>query len=80
MRAALIKWWHGTGAFLDYSNPGALAWWQAQEAAVLALGVDGWKLDGSECDQREEESDLGVMGAFRIPCFAVPCTPHPAPL
>ena len=47
--AALIKWWHGTGAFLDYSNPGALAWWQAQEAGVLALGVDGWKLDGSEC-------------------------------
>lgn len=23
----LIKWWHGKGAFLDYTNPDALKWW-----------------------------------------------------
>ena len=47
-KTAHIKWWHGTGAFLDYSNPAALQWWQEQEKGVLDLGVDGWKLDGSE--------------------------------
>lgn len=46
-KSALVKWWHGDGAFLDYSNPDALQWWQKQEQGVLDLGVDGWKLDGS---------------------------------
>jgi hypothetical protein len=48
-KTAKVKWWHGEGSFIDYSSPQALQWWQQQELLVLNLGVDGWKLDGSEC-------------------------------
>jgi alpha-glucosidase (family GH31 glycosyl hydrolase) len=51
-KTALVKWWHGEGAFLDFSSSSALLWWQQQEDLVLKLGVDGWKLDGSECRAR----------------------------
>src|SRR5690348_15771847 len=44
----LIKWWHGTGALLDYSNPAAVQWWHAQQDNVINLGLDGWKVDGTD--------------------------------
>jgi len=25
-----IKWWHGKGGFLDYTNPEARDWWHSQ--------------------------------------------------
>ncbi len=43
-----IHWWKGTGAFLDYSNPEALAWWHGMQQQVLDWGIDGWKLDGTD--------------------------------
>lgn len=43
---ALVDWWHGRGAFLDYGNEDALAWWEAAMAGPLSAGVDGWKVDG----------------------------------
>lgn len=43
---ALVDWWHGRGAFLDYGNAAALRWWEAAMAGALAAGVDGWKVDG----------------------------------
>jgi alpha-glucosidase (family GH31 glycosyl hydrolase) len=43
---ALVDWWHGRGAFLDYGNPDALRWWEAAMAGPLGAGVDGWKVDG----------------------------------
>jgi alpha-glucosidase (family GH31 glycosyl hydrolase) len=41
-------WWKGFGSGLDFFNPLARQWWHAQQDAVLALGVDGWKLDFGE--------------------------------
>ena len=38
-------WWKGRGASVDFFNPGARAWWHAQQDAVLDAGVAGWKLD-----------------------------------
>jgi alpha-D-xyloside xylohydrolase len=38
-------WWKGFGAGLDFFNPWAVAWWHAQQDAVLATGISGWKLD-----------------------------------
>lgn len=44
----LVKWWHGEGAFLDYTVPAAVEWWHRQLDLPLAMGVDGFKVDGSD--------------------------------
>lgn len=41
-------WWKGMGAGLDFFNPEAVAWWHAQQDALLEAGVAGWKLDFGE--------------------------------
>ena len=43
-----LKWWGGVGAFIDYSNPEAVTWWEGQMDKILDMGVDGWKLDGAD--------------------------------
>ncbi len=44
---APIKWWKGSGAMIDYTNPAAVEWWHRIMDRTLSLGVDGWKMDGS---------------------------------
>jgi alpha-glucosidase (family GH31 glycosyl hydrolase) len=43
-----IKWWRGVGSFLDYTNPEAVEWWHSLMDNILSLGIDGWKVDGSD--------------------------------
>jgi alpha-glucosidase (family GH31 glycosyl hydrolase) len=43
-----LRWWKGTGGFIDYTHPGAMEWWRGLQRQVLDWGVDGWKLDGSD--------------------------------
>jgi len=44
----VIRWWGGDGSFIDYSNPEAVAWWEASLGKMLDMGIDGWKLDGAD--------------------------------
>jgi hypothetical protein len=32
----------------DYTNPDAMKWWHSQMDAIIALGIDGWKCDGTD--------------------------------
>ncbi|MCL2513303.1 MAG: hypothetical protein FWF08_05330 [Oscillospiraceae bacterium] len=43
-----MKWWAGTGAYIDYTNPEAVEWWHGQMDKILELGADGWKVDGAD--------------------------------
>lgn len=43
-----LKWWHGSGGLLDYSNPDAVKWWHGLMDRVLDAGVDGFKCDGTD--------------------------------
>lgn len=43
-----VKWWGGKGAFIDYTNPDAVSWWHSQMDNILDMGIDGWKVDGTD--------------------------------
>ncbi len=40
-----LKWWKGNGIHIDYTNAAAAGWWHAKLDAVMAMGIDGWKVD-----------------------------------
>jgi alpha-glucosidase (family GH31 glycosyl hydrolase) len=46
---AIIRWWNGYSALLDFTNPAAIEWFDAQlERLVRDLGVDGFKFDAGD--------------------------------
>ena len=54
-RSAVIKWWHGSGSLLDYSNPAAVDWWHKQLDKVVYVSV-------MSCDYDK----LTVIGGVQI--------------
>ena len=66
-----LKWWHGEGGLIDYSNPEAREWWHGMMDRVLKLpngdGVDGWKCDASDPYFIEYLAGGGALGYNDVP-------------
>lgn len=46
---AMIKWWNGYSALLDFTNPAAVNWFNSQlETLQKEYGVDGFKFDAGD--------------------------------
>lgn len=46
--SAVINWWKGDGSMIDFFNPDAVNWWKTLMDKTLAVGIDGWKCDGTD--------------------------------
>lgn len=74
-----LKWWHGSGGLLDYSNPEAVEWWHAQMDKVLDAGVDGFKTDGTDPYIDEYiltgkcSRPMAVIGCCSVYTFCLAC-------
>ncbi|MGA2770444.1 MAG: TIM-barrel domain-containing protein [Bryobacteraceae bacterium] len=44
----IADWWKGTGSLIDFTNPAAKKWWQAQVGKAISMGADGFKDDDAE--------------------------------
>jgi alpha-glucosidase (family GH31 glycosyl hydrolase) len=44
----VVDWWKGDGSLIDYFKPDAVQWWHEQMDQAIALGIDGWKCDGTD--------------------------------
>ncbi len=44
----IAQWWKGRGGLIDFTNPAAKKWWQAQVAKAIDAGADGFKDDDAE--------------------------------
>lgn len=50
-KPAIINWWNGFSACLDFTNPGARAWFKQQLDGMMAeFGVDGFKFDAGDIE------------------------------
>jgi len=46
---AMIKWWNGYSAVLDFTNPAAVQWFDGElDRLVKDFGIDGFKFDGGD--------------------------------
>jgi alpha-glucosidase len=48
---AIIKWWNGYSALLDFTNPAAVNWFNSElDRLVNDYGIEGFKLDAGDMD------------------------------
>ncbi len=46
---AIIKWWNGSSALLDFTNPKAVSWFKSKlNKLINEYGVDGFKFDAGD--------------------------------
>ena len=46
--AATFRWWGGTAGLVDVTGPAGRDWYTAKLQALLALGAEGFKIDGGD--------------------------------
>ncbi len=63
-------WWHGDGAFLDYTNPDAVEWWHGLMDPILDMGIDGWKCDGNDPLIALLGNPTGYGGSITVPEYS----------
>lgn len=50
-KPAIISWWNGYSSCLDFTNPGAVAWYKGQLDGMMSqYGVDGFKFDAGDIE------------------------------
>ena len=48
---ALVRWWNGYSACIDFTQPAAVAWYQSKlDHLQTAYGIDGFKFDAADFD------------------------------
>jgi alpha-glucosidase len=61
---AWCQFWDGLGAYLDFTNPQAQAWWRAHVTAdLLDLGIDATWNDNNEFEVRSPDALADMFGA-----------------
>ncbi|MEZ4339234.1 MAG: glycoside hydrolase family 31 protein [Sandaracinaceae bacterium] len=58
----LYSWWKGMGSGVDFLNPDARIWWHRQQDSLLAMGIDGWKLDFGDSYLEEDDPLMTFEG------------------
>jgi alpha-D-xyloside xylohydrolase len=54
---ALVDWWKGRGAMIDFTNPNAASYWTGKIKDLIAMGADGFKVD-------DGESQFAIKGVY----------------
>ena len=63
-KIAVREWWDGISALLDITNPEAVDWLKARNEKLLAMGVDGFKLDAGDVEYyRDDDITYGGVPA-----------------
>ncbi|MDT0678557.1 glycoside hydrolase family 31 protein [Autumnicola musiva] len=45
----IVRWWNGASGVLDFTNPGAVSWYEEQlDRLVDTYGIDGFKFDAGD--------------------------------
>ncbi len=69
----MVQFWGALGAYVDFTNPRAVAWWQARVTdALLDVGMAGTWNDNNEFEVRDADARAAFYGHARAAIEAKP--------
>jgi alpha-glucosidase len=73
---AWVQFWDEIGAYLDFTNPDAIAWWKEKlTSALLDNGLDSTWNDNNECEISSPNARAHFFGTPRPACEVKPLQP-----